>query len=253
MQLIRRNPFQGLCVPLCAFVVSGWLMPQELNAAVISSKSINVELIRSVDKTLTGKIVDEKKTPLPGVSVVVKGSTTGTTTNADGSFSLLVNDASEVLTFSFIGYTSQDLPIGNRSTFEVTMVPSSEELTEVVVVGYGTQSSATVTGAVSNVQAKDLIRTPAIGTSDALVGRVQGITARKADARPGASTTIQIRNLGTPLYVIDGVPSDAANFNNLGQNDIESISILKDASAAIYGLRAANGVVLVTTKRGKSG
>jgi TonB-linked SusC/RagA family outer membrane protein len=253
MNPIRRNPFQGLCRPLCAIMVSGWLVPQELAAAVFTAKPVRIELIRTVDKTLTGKIVDEKKTPLPGVSVVVKGSTVGTTTNADGSFSLTVNDAAEVLTFSFIGYTSQDLPIGSRTTFEVSMVPSSEELTEVVVVGYGTQSSATVTGAVSNVQAKDLIRTPAIGTSDALVGRVQGITARKADARPGAATTIQIRNLGTPLFVIDGVPSDAANFNNLGQNDIESVSILKDASAAIYGLRASNGVVLVTTKKGKAG
>ena len=253
MNQFRQNPLQGLCRPLCAFVISGWLLPQELIASTLHDNHTKTELVRSVDKTLTGKIVDEKNNALPGVSVVVKGTTTGTTANTDGNFSLTVNDAAQILTFSFIGYTSQDVTIGNQTTFSVTLLPSNEELTEVVVVGYGTQSAATVTGAVSNVQAKDLIRTPSIGTSDALVGRVQGITARKADARPGASTTIQIRNLGTPLYVIDGVPSDAGNFNNLGQNDIESISILKDASAAIYGLRAANGVVLVTTKRGKAG
>ncbi|HEV7381910.1 MAG TPA: TonB-dependent receptor [Dyadobacter sp.] len=208
---------------------------------------------RIADKTITGQVVDEKNNPLPGVSVVVKGSTVGTTTSAEGNFSLTVNDDARVLTFSFIGYTSQDVNIGSQTNLKISLVPGTEDLTEVVVVGYGTQSTATLTGAVSSVQAKDLIRTPSIGTSDALVGRVQGITARKADARPGNATSIQIRNMGTPLYVIDGVPSDAANFNNLGQNDIESISILKDASAAIYGLRAANGVILVTTKRGKAG
>lgn len=206
-----------------------------------------------VDRTITGHVYDENNTALPGVSIVVKGSSLGTSTNADGTFSISVPDQTTALTFSFIGYNSQDITIDNQTTLRVVMNPSVESLSEVVVVGYGTQSAATVTGAVSNVQAKDLIRTPAIGTGDALVGRVQGITARKADARPGASTAIQIRNMGTPLFVIDGIPSDAGTFNNLGQNDIESISILKDASAAIYGLRAANGVILVTTKRGKAG
>lgn len=245
-----QNSYPGLWRTFIALLVCGIPATQHLSLAAPGTGKVAMTII---DKTLSGKIVDEKNSPLPGVSIVVKGSNVGTTSNTDGSFSLVVADAAETLTFSFIGYTSQDVTIGNQSSFNITLVPSNEELTEVVVVGYGTQSSATVTGAVSNVQAKDLIRTPAIGTSDALVGRVQGITARKADARPGAAASIQIRNLGTPLYVIDGVPSDAANFNNLGQNDIESISILKDASAAIYGLRAANGVILVTTKRGKAG
>lgn len=212
MTLIRRNSFQGLHKPLCALIVSGMLWPGEIIAASTNVETPVIKHLTSIDKTLTGKIVDEKNTPLPGVSVIVKGTSTGTTTGADGNFTLTVNDAAETLTFSFIGYTSQDAAIGNKSAFNITLVPSSEELTEVVVVGYGTQSAATVTGAVSNVQAKDLVRTPAIGTSDALVGRVQGITARKADARPGASTTIQIRNLGTPLYVIDGVPSGCSEF-----------------------------------------
>lgn len=248
----RRNPYSGLCRPLFALLAAGCLSPQ-----VVWSEKLRFEPAityrKPVDKTITGKVVDEKNNPLPGVSVVVKGTTTGSITGTDGTYSLSVPETATMLSFSFIGYTSQEIAIGNQSDIKVTLLPSSEELTEVVVVGYGTQSSAAVTGAVSNIQAKDLIRTPSIGTADALVGRVQGITARKADARPGAATTIQIRNMGTPLFVIDGVPSDVGSFNNLGQNDIESVSILKDASAAIYGLRAANGVVLVTTKRGKAG
>lgn len=248
----RRNPYSGLCRPLFALLAAGCLSPQ-----VVWSEKLRFEPAisyrKTVDKTITGKVVDEKNNPLPGVSVVVKGTTTGSITGTDGTYSLSVPETATMLSFSFIGYTSQEIAIGNQSDIKVTLLPSSEELTEVVVVGYGTQSSAAVTGAVSNIQAKDLVRTPSIGTADALVGRVQGITARKADARPGAATTIQIRNMGTPLFVIDGVPSDVGSFNNLGQNDIESVSILKDASAAIYGLRAANGVVLVTTKRGKAG
>jgi TonB-linked SusC/RagA family outer membrane protein len=251
---VRQVSIRRFCKPLLAFAVTGMLIPQA--PAVLAANDPSAAFTkrhRIADKTITGQVVDEKNNPLPGVSVVVKGSTVGTTTSAEGNFSLTVNDDARVLTFSFIGYTSQDVNIGSQTNLKISLVPGTEDLTEVVVVGYGTQSTATLTGAVSSVQAKDLIRTPSIGTSDALVGRVQGITARKADARPGNATSIQIRNMGTPLYVIDGVPSDAANFNNLGQNDIESISILKDASAAIYGLRAANGVILVTTKRGKAG
>jgi TonB-linked SusC/RagA family outer membrane protein len=254
MTTIRTSSIRRFCRPLLAIAVSGMLIPQAADAlaAPTASTSLTRDL-RAADRTLTGQVVDEKNNPLPGVTVVVKGSSIGTTTTTEGNFSITVNDDAQVLAFSFIGYTTQEINIATQTRFNVTLLPSSEELTEVVVVGYGTQSTATLTGAVGSVQAKDLIRTPSVGTSDALVGRVQGITARKADARPGAATSIQIRNLGTPLYVIDGVPSDAANFNNLGQNDIESISILKDASAAIYGLRAANGVILVTTKRGKAG
>ncbi|SDF16299.1 TonB-linked outer membrane protein, SusC/RagA family [Dyadobacter soli] len=248
----RRNPLLGLRRPLFALLAAGCLSPQMGWSADLRVEPATAYR-KLVDKTITGKVVDEKNNPLPGVSVVVKGTTIGSITGTDGTYSLSVADNAATLAFSFIGYTSQEITIGNQSNIQVTLLPSSEELTEVVVVGYGTQSSAAVTGAVSNIQAKDLIRTPSIGTADALVGRVQGITARKADARPGAATTIQIRNMGTPLFVIDGVPSDVGSFNNLGQNDIESVSILKDASAAIYGLRAANGVVLVTTKRGKAG
>ncbi|MDQ3292680.1 MAG: TonB-dependent receptor [Bacteroidota bacterium] len=203
--------------------------------------------------TVTGKVTGDKNDALPGVTVLVKGTTNGTTTDPEGNFSLNVPNGSGTLVVSFVGYLTQEIPINNRSAINVALAPDTKALEEVVVVGYGTQSRGTVTGAVSQIQAVDITRTPAVTTSGALVGKVQGITSRQTDARPGGTTNIQIRNLGDPLYVIDGVPSDAGQFNNLGINDIENISILKDASAAIYGLRAANGVILVTTKKGKAG
>ena len=204
-------------------------------------------------RTVTGTIKGENGEGLPGVTVLLKGTTNGTATSPDGGYSLNVPDGGGTLVISFIGYVTQEVALNNRTTVNVTLAPDAKALEEVVVVGYGTQTRGTVTGAVSQIQATDIARTTATTATGALVGKVQGITARQADARPGAGTSIQIRNMGTPLYVIDGVTSDAGQFNNLGIDDIESVSILKDASAAIYGLRAANGVILVTTKKGKAG
>ena len=205
-------------------------------------------------QTITGQVtaLDTEET-LPGVNIVVKGTTEGTITDLDGNYRLTVPQGADTLVFSSVGYTPEEVAIGNRTTIDMGMAPDIQNLSEVVVVGYGTQTKETITGAIGNITSEDLTKTPAVTTSGALVGRIQGITARQGDARPGGSTSLQIRNLGEPLFVIDGIPSDAGQFNNLGPNDIESISILKDGSAAIYGLRAANGVVLVTTKRGKAG
>lgn len=204
--------------------------------------------------TITGTVTDQDtQEGLPGVNIVVKGTTTGTVTDVDGNYRLSIPEDADTLVFSSVGYVPKEIMIGNQTTIDISLSADIQSLSEVVVVGYGTQTKETITGAIGNVKADDLIKTPAVTTSGALVGRIQGITARQGDARPGASTSIQIRNLGVPLYVIDGIPSDEAQFNNLGPNDIESISVLKDGSAAIYGLRAANGVVLVTTKRGKAG
>jgi TonB-linked SusC/RagA family outer membrane protein len=204
---------------------------------------------------VTGTVTDEKGVGLPGVTVVLKGTTVGTSTNVDGGYTLTIPDGQEsgTLVFSFIGYVTKEVSVGNQAAVNVQLMPDTKALEEVVVVGYGTQSRGTVTGSVGTIQSTEITRTPAVTTSQALVGKVQGITARQPDARPGGAANIQIRNMGDPLYVIDGIPSDATQFNNLGMNDIESISILKDASAAIYGLRAANGVILVTTKKGKAG
>ncbi|MBF9252830.1 TonB-dependent receptor [Pontibacter sp. 172403-2] len=205
------------------------------------------------EMAVTGKVTDENGAGLPGVTVLLKGTSIAAPTGVDGNYTITVPDGSGTLVFSFIGYVTQEVPIGNQSVINVSLSTDAKALEEVVVVGYGTQTRGTVTGAVGTIQSKEITRTPAVTTSQALVGKVQGITARQADARPGGAASIQIRNMGDPLYIIDGIPSDAGQFNNLGINDIENISILKDASAAIYGLRAANGVILVTTKRGKAG
>jgi TonB-linked SusC/RagA family outer membrane protein len=204
------------------------------------------------DITITGLVKDDKGVGLPGVNVVIKGTTQGSATDANGRFTIKVPSNNTVLVFSYIGYKTQETTVGTQTQLTMTLVADDQSLDEVVVVGYGTQSRGTVTGAVSTVQSDDLLKTPAVTSSAALVGKVQGITSRATDSRPGGAVNIEVRNMGEPLYVIDGVPADAGQFNNLGQNDIENISILKDASAAIYGLRAANGVVLVTTRKGRA-
>lgn len=202
---------------------------------------------------ITGKVTDQAfGEPLIGVTVAVKGQETkGTMTDVDGTFSLKVNSESDVLVFSFIGYTQQSITVGSNREFSVIMKENTTDLEEVVVVGYGTQKKGSLSAAISSIKAEELTRTTTTTTAGALVGKVPGISARQADGRPGSSATIQIRNMGTPLYVIDGIQSEEGQFNNIDVNDIESITVLKDASAAIYGLRAANGVVLVTTKSGR--
>jgi TonB-linked SusC/RagA family outer membrane protein len=201
--------------------------------------------------TVRGRITS-RDSALAGVSVQVKGTTNTTQTDDNGNFSINA-PANGTLVFSSVGYLTSEVRINNRSEISLQLEPTIGNMNEVVVVGYGTQRRGSVTGAVSSVRSADLTRTPATTTSGALVGRTQGVTARATDSRPGGSVNLQIRNMGAPLYIIDGIPSDAGQFNNLGLEDIDNISILKDASAAIYGLRAANGVVLVTTKKGKSG
>lgn len=202
---------------------------------------------------ISGKIVDTMGEPLIGVSVKVKGNeSTGTVTDIDGQFSLNVS-GDATLIISYVGYITSEIKVGGQTHFNITLNENDQELEEIVVVGYGTQKKSSLTGAISNIKSDELTSTTTTTTSGALVGKVAGISARQADGRPGASAKIQIRNMGTPLYVIDGIPSEEGQFNNIDVNDIDNISVLKDASAAIYGLRAANGVVLVTTKGGKRG
>ena len=188
--------------------------------------------------------------PLPGVSVVVKGTPVSTATDVNGRYTISVpGDAT--LKFSFIGFADREEAVSGRTGIDVALVVTERLLDEVVVTGYITQKKATLTGAVSSVGSSNLSRSVASTTSGALVGKLAGVNSRQTDGRPGSGTKINIRNMGTPLYVIDGVQKDEGQFNNIDFNDIESVSILKDASAAIYGMRAANGVVVVTTKRGK--
>ncbi|WP_258098582.1 SusC/RagA family TonB-linked outer membrane protein [Marinoscillum pacificum] len=216
---------------------------------------------------LKGTIKDENGESLPGATIMEKGTQNGTVTDIDGKFQLRVMEGA-VLTVSFVGYMTQDVTVTGQSDLTVSMKADMENLEEVIVVGYGTQKKENLTGAVSNVKSEDLVRSTSTTTAGALAGRVQGVTVRAKDARPGRGAAIEVRNMGSPLYVIDGVPyggdtgndwvqssnvSGADIFNSLNMEDIESITILKDASAAIYGMRASNGVVLVTTKKGKKG
>ncbi|WP_086597359.1 SusC/RagA family TonB-linked outer membrane protein [Hymenobacter crusticola] len=229
------------------------------------------------DVTVTGHVVDAKGNRLPGVTVVVKGSTIGTGTSPDGGFSLQVPENS-TLVFSFVGFARKEVVVTDgTSSLTVTLAEDTKALNEVVVVGYGTQKKADVTGAVSTISAKDFENTVTTNVGQALQGRTAGVQVTQNTGRPGDAPLVRVRGVGTtgnsnPLYVIDGVitnpdatgvtgafnstggTSTAGGIANINPDDIESITVLKDAaSSAIYGARAANGVVLVTTKRGKAG
>ena len=219
-------------------------------------------------RTLQGTVNDPEGMPLPGANIVVKGTSNGTTTDFDGNFTLTIPDSdSVVLTISYVGYQSKDVEVKDQDEIAISMQSDLESLNQIVVVGYGTKAKKDVTGAISTIDNKDITRTTSTTTAGALAGKIQGVSVRAQDARPGRGASLEIRNMGNPLYVIDGVPyggdtgrdwvqstGNSGNdmFNSLNPEDIESITILKDASAAVYGMRASNGVVLVTTKKGKN-
>lgn len=214
-------------------------------------------LAKAQELKVSGTIRDDQNNPLPGVSIIIKGTTQGTTSDANGSYALSASPES-VLTFSFIGFVSQDVPVNNRSIVDVVMASDITQLGEVVVVGYGEQKKANLTGAVASVNLDDVRSLPASNTASLFQGRMAGVTVSNFTGQPGNDDPqIRIRGIGTfnsgaePLVIVDGVQSQ---INQVPVSDIESISVLKDAaSAAIYGVRAANGVVIIKTKRGKAG
>jgi TonB-linked SusC/RagA family outer membrane protein len=205
---------------------------------------------------VTGTVQDKDGGALPGVNIIIKGSSGGTTTDADGKFSLNAGE-SDVLVFSFIGYVSQEVTVNNQSVIDVVMEPDIRTLQEVVVTGYTQQSKRDVTGAVSTVSAETIAQQPVADVASILQGRVAGVTV-DGQGGPGATQVVRVRGIGTlggndPLYVIDGVQT-TGGLNLVNQNDIESITVLKDAaSCALYGARGGNGVIVITTKRGKLG
>ncbi|RCR68435.1 SusC/RagA family TonB-linked outer membrane protein [Larkinella punicea] len=207
------------------------------------------------DLSISGTVIDESGAGLPGVSVVLKGTTRGTTTDSKGFYQVNVPDEKAVLVFSFVGYISQEVTVGNRSTVGVKLENDTKSLSEVVVVGYGTQKKVNLTGAVSSISNEELVRRPVGQTSAALQGMMPGVTVTQRSGRPGADGgSIRIRGVGTlgnsdPLVLIDGIEG---SMNSIDPNLIETVSVLKDAaSSSIYGSRAANGVILITTKRAK--
>lgn len=208
---------------------------------------------------VSGTVTDESDVPLPGVNVLVKGTTLGTTTDVDGRYSLEIQDPNGILVFSFIGYVTQEVEIGSRTSIDVKMVLDVQSLEEVVVTGYGEQKKATVTGAVTSVKGNEIAQVPVTNMSNALAGRLPGVLFINRSGEPGNDgSQIRVRGtntIGNPsaLIVIDGIANRNGGLERLNPMDIESITVLKDASAAIYGAQAANGVILVTTKRGTTG
>lgn len=201
--------------------------------------------------TVEGIVKDFNGEPLPGVTVVIKGTTKGTTTDLNGNFTLSGVSKNTTLQFSFIGMGTQEILIGNRSWLNVVLVEESVGLQEVVAVGYGVQKKVNLTGSVASIQAEDLDRIPVASSSNALTGKLPGLIAQQVSGQPGQdAASLNIRGFGNALFIVDGVES---SFDNIDVNQIESVSVLKDASASIYGARAGNGVILVTTKRGKVG
>lgn len=214
----------------------------------------NILAAQSVE--ISGQVTDEAGSVLPGVSILVKGTTIGTVTDIDGAYKLDVSSSDPILTFSFIGYISQDINIAGRSKIDVVLVESIEKLAELVVVGYGSQKKVNLSGAVGTVDMKALESRPTASISQGLQGTVAGLHVTFASGAPGGNANINIRgytsvNGGKPLIIIDGVPSSEADLTRLNPDDVAAVSVLKDASsAAIYGARAAFGVLLVTTKSG---
>ena len=236
----------------------------------ISSKSNNANLsgLKTADRTIKGKVTDkEKGEGLPGVNVVIKGTSTGTTTDGTGSYTLSVPESGAILVFSFVGYVSQELPVGSRSVLDVAIESDTKALSEVVVIGYGTARKSDLTGAVGSVKEDQLKERPSPSLNQALQGKVSGVQVNVNSGRPGGRSNIRIRGFSSinssnnPLYVVDGVmlPQGTQNqyssaIDYINPNDIVSVEVLKDASStAIYGARGANGVILVTTKKGRSG
>lgn len=219
----------------------------------------SVVLMYAQGRLITGSVVDDANLPLPGVSVIVKGTTIGTVTDIDGLFSLNLSDVNEndVLVFSSIGFIQQEHRIGNNSSFAIVLLEDRKLLDEVVVVGYGTMKKAVVTGATVHVSGDNVVQQNRTNIMAALQGQMPGVNISQNSGMPGEGYSVVIRGMGTinsysPLYVIDGVPG--GNPSTINPSDIESIDVLKDAaSAAIYGARAANGVILITTRQGNEG
>lgn len=215
--------------------------------------------LHAQNTTVRGTVTNaETGEPLPGANIGIMGTSLGTSTNADGRYSLSVPDTVNVLVFSFIGFKTKEVTINGRTIINVTLQPTTLTVgEELVVIGYGTQQKSNITGSVTSVSSEELTDQPALTATEALQGEVAGVTIIQNDA-PGGTPTVIMRGLGTalggrsPLYIVDGVPTN--NINNIAPSDIKEITVLKDAaSASIYGLRAANGVIIVTTKEGRRG
>ena len=218
-----------------------------------SDTDIQGQIGTSQQNKITGTVNDNSGNPVPGATVLVKGTTTGITTDAYGRYTLSNVTPNSVIVFSFVGMKSVEIKVGSQSVINAVLEDESIGIDEVVAVGYATQKKSTLTGSVVTVKSDNLVVTKNENVVNMLTGKMPGVRVVQKSSAPGAyDTTIDIRGMGTPLFVIDGVTRDQAYFARMDPQEIESVSVLKDGSAAIYGLRAANGVILVTTKSGTS-
>lgn len=257
-------------------VLNKLLLPRSLSYKLIDGRILIYKSPAAGGKTgeisvsvpavqVSGTVTDENGAALPGVNIIEKGTSNGVTTSADGQYSLSVEGENSILVFSFIGYASTEVLVGSQTTLNVTLAEDIKSLQEVVVIGYGEKSRRLMTESIGTVSSQEITRVPVTSADQAIQGRVSGVQVTSVDGTPGAPVAIRIRGVGTvgntqPLFVIDGVPvgnnsNEVTNpLSTINPADIESITVLKDASAsAVYGVRAANGVVLITTKRGKTG
>jgi TonB-linked SusC/RagA family outer membrane protein len=206
--------------------------------------------------TVNGRILSDDGQPLPGVNVIEKGTSKGTITNAEGYYVITVSSTDAILVFSFVGFTTEEVPVGFQKEINLTLKPDYLELEEIIVVGYGVQKKGDLTGAISSVSGDKLLETPATGVDQALQGRAAGVFVTSETGAPGSDIVVHVRGISSinraePLYVIDGAVSSYYSVSSLNPNDIESVEVLKDASsAAIYGASGGNGVILFTTKKG---
>jgi len=259
--LYRDDELEGLTVNLNAVntpldeVLTRSLEGSDFDYKILANNLIVItsnEVLQ--EQKISGKVTDRSGAPLPGVSVVVKGTTAGTVTDMNGRFTLDKPADADVLVFSFVGMATQEVTIGRNTEFNIVLAEAELELDEVIVIGYGTQKKVNVIGSITQINNDDMTVAPVSRVSNMLAGRLPGAIFMQGSGNPGNDqATIRIRGNATlgnnsPLIVIDGIPD--RDINSLNPDDIESISVLKDASAAIYGARAANGVILVTTKRG---
>ncbi|RRA97596.1 SusC/RagA family TonB-linked outer membrane protein [Larkinella rosea] len=251
-----KKPLQLIPIP-GSFIRASLLL---LCLSILAATSLYARENAPLDRTITGSVKDEKGEGLPGVSVVLKGTTRGTSTNAEGTYRMDVPENNATLIFSFVGYVSKEVIVGNQTRIDVQLAADNKALEEVVVVGYGSQRKQDITSAVSVINMKDIGEQPANNMNQMLQGRAAGVVVKTKSGTPGGAFEVRVRGVGSlgagsnPLYVIDGFAVGTSVGQNLNPNDIESISVLKDAaSTAIYGARGSNGVVLITTKNAKEG
>ena len=260
----RSSKYSKLTLKMCLAILIAFVPTVGIYANAENPKDLKIQ--SAIQKTISGSITDDDGMPLPGANIVEKGTSNGVQTDFDGNFTINVSDENAVLVVSFVGFLNQEIEVGNQNSVAVQLMSDAESLEEVVVTGYGSQRKSDVTGAISSIKTEDFNRGVVANPGQLLQGKISGVNVTATSGEPGAAQNIIIRGIGslrsgtTPLFVVDGFIIDNSSFgvtnplNFINPQDIASIDVLKDASAAaIYGARAANGVIVITTKKGTMG